>query len=180
MRNGTTYSSSLDKYSCMLHILPWILKTAAVPLQFNPSAVSARLEQVFSGWQTPPQCDSTDMIVLPSQQPIAAAPTRLRQLWKPEAFVCRWSMIKTPISGQLNNNCRILFRKPLRQHGYHDQLRQVWAGLSRMRSLCMQKLSTTSITRQPAGSAAAVTNTANIIPYYQRWKGQWTVPSSIL
>ena len=63
--------------------------------------------------------------------------------------------MKTPDSGQLNNNLHISFRKLL-QYDCHDLLYQVWAGLSRMQSLCVHKNPTGIITIQPAGTAAAV------------------------
>ena len=89
------------------------------------------------------------------------------------------SFIKTPISGQLNNNCHVLFRKRLLQYGCHDLLCQVWAGLSRMQSLCVHKFPPASKTIQPAGSAAAVTM-KETFRYWQRLGGFRCLASAVL
>ena len=101
-----------------------------------------RPEHVFGGWQTP-------LAVWQHRHDraaLAATPTRLRQIRKTgpgsEKPLTVGPFIKTLISGQLNNNCHILFRKPLLQYGCHDLLCQVWAGLSRMQSLDVHKIST--------------------------------------
>ena len=92
------------------------------------------------------QCGSTDMIVLPSQKPIAAAKTRLRQIRKTgpgsEKPLTVSPFTKRPISVQQNNNGHIFARKPLLQYGCHDLQCQLWACLCRVQSICVHQIST--------------------------------------
>ena len=127
----------------VLAIHVWI--SAAVHLQFYPSGVPARA--LFSASNRHhPQCGSIDMIVLPSQQAIAAALTRLRQIRKTgpasEKPLTVGPFIKTlrdfwPTKQQLP--CFI--PEPLLQYRCHELLCQVWAALSRMQSLCVHNIS---------------------------------------
>ena len=143
LRSGTTYFSSLDKY--LFHILPWIL-------MINTAAESTLYIYIYASVQ------STFQRVTDTIRSVAAQTwwccTRnahsqqhrhLRQFWKrgPDSAkpLTFGPFMKTPNSGQLNTNIHISFRKLLHNR-CHGLLRQVWAGLSRMQSLCMHKNST--------------------------------------